>query len=239
MNERDVPGAAKAKDHRARVTQILIEKAFTQLLRAKPIHRISVKELCEAAGINRGTFYAHYADLYDLLAKMEARLMADLQRALEPLLAEDAQEPTLLALTSVIFRCLKENEDICAITLGPHGDREFTARLLDMARERCLAVYARRFDATPRPAELLLRLRQFRLHRTFEKWAQEDMATGAEEIAAIASGSWYTALNFSRRRTCANSAPLLLRNACSIRSLRAFCRAWWRAQSKFPIISSR
>ncbi len=196
MNERDVPGAAKAKDHRARVTQILIEKAFTQLLRAKPIHRISVKELCEAAGINRGTFYAHYADLYDLLAKMEARLMADLQRALEPLLAEDAQEPTLLALTSVIFRCLKENEDICAITLGPHGDREFTARLLDMARERCLAVYARRFDATPRQLSYYYAFVSSGCIGLLEKWAQEDMATGAEEIAAIASGIMVYGIEF-------------------------------------------
>lgn len=56
----------KSRDHRARVTQILIQKALTKLLREKPIHRISVKELCEEAGINRGTFYAHYTDIYDL-----------------------------------------------------------------------------------------------------------------------------------------------------------------------------
>ena len=40
-------------DHRVRVTRTLIRKAFTDLLAKKPIESISVKELCQAAGINR------------------------------------------------------------------------------------------------------------------------------------------------------------------------------------------
>ena len=56
-------------DHRSRVTKMLIRKAFMELLRQKPLASISVKELCELAGINRGTFYSHYQDVYDLLWK--------------------------------------------------------------------------------------------------------------------------------------------------------------------------
>ena len=43
-------------DHRVRVTRTLIRRAFTDLLANKPIESVSVKELCQAAGINRGTF---------------------------------------------------------------------------------------------------------------------------------------------------------------------------------------
>ena len=64
-------------DHRTRVTKILIRKAFTDLLKKKPIQSISIKELCEAAQINRGTFYTHYADIYDLLEKMEEEMMEE------------------------------------------------------------------------------------------------------------------------------------------------------------------
>ena len=46
----------KTTDHRTRVTKMLIRKAFTDLLKQKPIQSISIKELCESAGINRGTF---------------------------------------------------------------------------------------------------------------------------------------------------------------------------------------
>ncbi|MFR9208180.1 MAG: TetR/AcrR family transcriptional regulator [Lachnospiraceae bacterium] len=61
----------KTTDHRTRVTKMLIRKAFTDLLKQKPIQSISIKELCESAGINRGTFYSHYSDIYDLLKQIE------------------------------------------------------------------------------------------------------------------------------------------------------------------------
>ena len=59
------------KDHRTRVTKMLIRRAFTDLLRVKPVQSISIKELCEKAGVNRGTFYAHYQSVHDLLMQME------------------------------------------------------------------------------------------------------------------------------------------------------------------------
>ena len=65
-------------DHRSRVTRMLIRRAFTDLLGQKPIESISVKELCAAAGINRGTFYGHYQDLYDLRRQMEEAQRANI-----------------------------------------------------------------------------------------------------------------------------------------------------------------
>ena len=75
---------AKAGDHRVRVTKMLIRRAFTDMIGKMSIERISVKELCQRAGINRGTFYAHYTDIYDLRDKLEQEMMTDFQRALEP-----------------------------------------------------------------------------------------------------------------------------------------------------------
>ena len=46
--------ASRGKQAKARIRQ-----AFTKLLREKPIQRIAVKELCQEAGVNRSTFYAH------------------------------------------------------------------------------------------------------------------------------------------------------------------------------------
>ena len=78
-------------DQRTRLTKMLIRKAFTSLLSQKPIQSISIKELCAQAGINRGTFYAHYLDIYDLLEQMEQEMMADFQEVLRPLLECDTK----------------------------------------------------------------------------------------------------------------------------------------------------
>ena len=90
----------KKNDHRTRVTKMLIRKAFTDQLRQKPIQSITVKALCDAAGINRGTFYAHYNDIYDLLEQVEAEMMQDLETAFKPLLETETADLTQLRITT-------------------------------------------------------------------------------------------------------------------------------------------
>lgn len=43
---------------------------FTKLLEEKDIQKITVKEICEDAHINRSTFYYHFEDVYGVLEKM-------------------------------------------------------------------------------------------------------------------------------------------------------------------------
>lgn len=123
-------------DHRVRVTKMLIRRAFTGLLSIKPIQSISIKELCEQAGINRGTFYTHYQDIYDLLADVENEMKQDFQKALEPLLYTE-ENSSLLGICTGIFRCLKENYDMCVVMLGDYSDKQFVSSLLDIGRQRC------------------------------------------------------------------------------------------------------
>ena len=62
------------KDARVRYTKEMIRKSFLELLKEKPAAKITVKELCEAADINRTTFYRNYLDIYDLYEKLEEEL---------------------------------------------------------------------------------------------------------------------------------------------------------------------
>lgn len=48
-------------------TVIRMDKAFLQLLEKKDFEYISIKEICETAGVNRSTFYLHYDNINDLL----------------------------------------------------------------------------------------------------------------------------------------------------------------------------
>ena len=53
-------------DLRIEKTERGIKNAFIELRSRKPLEKITVKELCESARINKSTFYAHYKDIYDL-----------------------------------------------------------------------------------------------------------------------------------------------------------------------------
>ena len=59
----------KAMDRRVRKTRESLITALITLLEKKNINEISVRELSELADINRGTFYLHYKDPYDMLKK--------------------------------------------------------------------------------------------------------------------------------------------------------------------------
>ena len=60
-----------------------MDQAFLNLLEKKDMEYITVKELCETAGVNRSTFYLHYETIGDLLAEsvqyMNEQFLAHMQ----------------------------------------------------------------------------------------------------------------------------------------------------------------
>lgn len=192
-----------------RVTNSLIRQAFTSLLVEKPIQHITVKELCQRAGVNRSTFYAHYVDIYDLLAKLEEDMVEDFQRALEPLLkaggdsstARDTgmEEPSLLRIMTGIYQCLKDNVDICTVTLGEHGDKAFAVRLLSLGWESCLAAYSNHlWGASPRQLEYFYAFVSNGHIGLLQKWLEEGMTTSVEEMAGMAQNIMLHGMDFLR-----------------------------------------
>ncbi len=173
-------------DHRTRVTKLLLRKAFMELLRQKPIQSISVKELCALAGVNRGTFYTHYADMYDLLRQIEDEMQADFDRALAPLMAENKPFHPV-EISTEIFQCLKDNSDLCTVTLSDYGDKNFALRLINLGRERCMDTYLKYFTgASPKQIEYFYAFVSAGCIGLLRKWLDDGMTSSAQEIAQMA-----------------------------------------------------
>ena len=64
-------------DRRVRYTKEAIRESFFALLEQKPVEKISVTEICRGADINRGTFYSHYTDPFDLRRSLADELVQD------------------------------------------------------------------------------------------------------------------------------------------------------------------
>ncbi len=58
---------AKAEYRSAIRSRKLIQKALADLLHEKPLGKITVTDVVRRAEINRGTFYAHYSDIPDVI----------------------------------------------------------------------------------------------------------------------------------------------------------------------------
>lgn len=67
-------------DIRVEKTERAIRNAFLELRAAKPLAKITVRELCTLACINKSTFYSHYNDIYALSEKLEAETITTVIR---------------------------------------------------------------------------------------------------------------------------------------------------------------
>lgn len=124
-------------DRRIRKTRRVIRQCLTELLKTKRIQDITVREISEKADINRGTFYLHYRDIFDLMEQIENELLEELEDVLNHFKASDLLSNPALVFTRV-FHLVKENSDMVSILIGQNGDINFVNRLKDIIREKCL-----------------------------------------------------------------------------------------------------
>ena len=75
-----------------RQTKQRLYEALIHLLQQKSLREITVRELTELAGISRGTFYFHYADIYALMEQMESVQLARLESLMDNLIPNISRE---------------------------------------------------------------------------------------------------------------------------------------------------
>ena len=114
-------------DRRVRYTKKVIQESFVRLLGEKELSRITVKEICEVADVNRATFYAHYADAYDLMTKMQEELLENVHVYLANGIKRDTMSISL-EIVEKIFIYIQENAELCRLLLSERGDITFQKR---------------------------------------------------------------------------------------------------------------
>lgn len=131
----------KKQDARVRYTKMMIRSSFIELLREKPVAKVSVTELCERAGINRATFYAHYADPSDLLRSIEEEFMSELSRWVGPAISARSSGTLEETLTAII-EYIGENAAVCSVLLSSSGDANFQAKVVDAVEQPFLSSFS-------------------------------------------------------------------------------------------------
>lgn len=82
-------------DIRIEKTENAIKSAFLTLRARKALEKITVKELCAEAYINKSTFYAHYADIYALSEALEEETVRSILHSLSQQEAYDREHPEI------------------------------------------------------------------------------------------------------------------------------------------------
>jgi len=99
----------KKLDRRTLYTQGVIKEAFVQLLQEMPFEKITVTAICKLAEINRGTFYIHFYDPYDLLKRLEEECRETMLVALKNIDFDDDAMLDVFEITAFIQQIVKSD----------------------------------------------------------------------------------------------------------------------------------
>ena len=112
-------------DRRVQYTKRALREALVDLMRDNHISKISVKALCEAADVNRSTFYAHYQNPRDLLRQIEAEALDDLKAYL-------LEEAPRTRNVTKILEYAQANADLFIMLLD-ESDGNFQRQIMELA----------------------------------------------------------------------------------------------------------
>lgn len=87
---------AKAEYRSAIRSRKLINAALADLLQEKPLDKITVTDVVNRAQINRGTFYAHYTDIPDVINHLIQQIFSNIQEVLSEQSLQLADMPHIL-----------------------------------------------------------------------------------------------------------------------------------------------
>ncbi|MHB1315410.1 MAG: TetR/AcrR family transcriptional regulator [Christensenellales bacterium] len=171
-------------DRRVRKTKALIRQTLTQLLLEKDLKDITVSELTVRADINRGTFYLHYQDIYDLFEQLEKDILNNFteiitkyrKRSLSPFL------PVLLET----FRYIRSNSDIF-IAILKTKETVFLTKIIEMCRPQNITEWRDLFcSGREEYFEYYYSFITFGCIALLRQWFENGMSETPEEIAALA-----------------------------------------------------
>jgi len=175
-------------DYRVMLTKKMFRQALTSLLMKNPLPSITVKELCETAGVNRGTFYSHYKDIYDLMDSIEKEMFDELKITLEEMqnARETKKGDSPFSIYFSLFDFFVKNSDMCTILLGENSDRRFVNRLLDMGQEVCIQIYCPKYPkASVRDVEMFYNFIASGCIGLLQHWINNGMTVPVDEIASV------------------------------------------------------
>jgi AcrR family transcriptional regulator len=176
----------KPVDRRVRKTKRQLRLALMQLMSEKNVKDISVRELAAIADINRGTFYIHYKDVYDLLSQLEEEMAQGLVKVCRAHHAQESSGSTFPYLND-LYKFIKENADLCRVLLGANGDKAYTDRICQILRDEHLYDFVSYFY--PGDESLMNYFCSFIISGNLSlalRWINTGMQESPEEMAVLA-----------------------------------------------------
>jgi AcrR family transcriptional regulator len=173
-------------DRRSLRTRKLLWEALIALIQEKDYAEITIQDIADRANVNRVTFYLHYRDKQDLLAKSVAVIFDDMAAKITPLTGDKFRTDVPPESMVLVYRYIAENAAFYRIILGPKG----IPFLVDLFRKYLADLTMQRFrllaaaESQERvPLEIVAQYAAGSLVGLITWWLENDLPISPEEFA--------------------------------------------------------
>ena len=172
------------EDRRVRKTRKQLRTALMTLLLKKDLDKITVRDVSELADVNRGTFYAHYKDVEELLHQLEEELFAALCAVGEKYIGKLDDADAIAYLTDV-FTLAGENSDMVYALHATTVDMDFQNQLHRELTAQFMSVMMDKLDLSGSESEMAVAFAVSGMISMAVKWIEGGKKETPEELARL------------------------------------------------------
>lgn len=162
------------------MTKKLLKESLLELLGTKSLPKITIKEICDNADVNRSTFYLHYSDQFALCDEIENDIIDRINVCLSALSLSDNRVEGLTEFLSY----MKSNSYLFKIFMRPDFNNSFRVRFTTVAVNR-LAELDYHQNLSDVDKDYIFRFMFMGVLGMLEKWVKDDFSQSPEQLAAF------------------------------------------------------
>ena len=181
-------------DRRVLYTKMFLRESLLELMKEKPVDKITPTELCRRAEINRNTFYTHYYTARDVLDEIETEFSTQIIDSLRGLFVTGSLD--IKQMLNEICRIVYENKGFCKILLSENGDAAFFEKVVMLAKN--VIIDSWRKDGVSLPDDQMDMFFFYIIGGSIaliKKWAADDMKNTPGEVAQLIERATYGGIN--------------------------------------------
>lgn len=176
-------------------SKVLIKNALLSLMREKSFDKITVTDIVDRAEINRGTFYAHYKDVRDVLDKICAGMVDEILLSIK-----DTSVDAIVKDNSIVFKKISDyiSKDLeyFKLILQIDGIHDFILRKKSDAIKTLMQSEDIKALADRREAEIVLDFAISAIVDTYSDIVLERISVSLDDTPAYLSKLINTILNY-------------------------------------------
>ncbi|MCI8573397.1 MAG: TetR/AcrR family transcriptional regulator [Oscillibacter sp.] len=175
------------EDRRARRSRKLLKESLLELMKHKTFSDISVRDVTDAADMNRGTFYLHYSGTAELLQSLEADLLSELQELIDAHMQETVAVGSVVPVFEPVLDFVAGRRETCAVLFNSSEASGFIQALQQLICQNGAPLVKTWFHPQdPRLTGYLLNFLAWGLIGLLKEWFDQDMTLSQAELTAAA-----------------------------------------------------